>query len=153
MQYIIKFLGLALITAATTCLGFGYTANLKERISTLYWYKRAINILSEKIRFSSAELTKILCEIPLCNKYFSLTAPFSVILNDSGLNEGDKKLIYEFFEQIGMGDTEQQMKICALYESELNFRLNDAEKEYNDKSKIIKSLGFFAGLGIAIILI
>lgn len=153
MQYIVKFFGLALITAATTGIGIGLSNQLKNRVIALDWYVTGIKLMSDKIRYSSAELTKVVTGLPMSDKYFSVRQPFQIALKKSGLEETDEKVIYEFFGQLGMGDTEQQVKICAMYESELTARLNFAKQQHTEKSKMLKSLGFFGGLGIAIILI
>ncbi len=153
MQYIVKFFGLALITAATTGIGVTLSNELKHRVAALDWYVMSIHLIAGKIRYSSAELNKIISGLPMSQKYFSVLNPFKITLKESGLNSEDERIIYEFFSQLGMGDTEQQIKLCALYESELTDRLNTAKKQYTEKSKIMKSLGFFGGLGIAIILI
>lgn len=153
MQYIVKFLGLVLITAATTSIGIGLSNQLKNRVTALDWYVTSIQLMSEKIRYSSAELVKVVSGLPMSDKYFFVRNPFQIALRGSGLEEADEKVIYEFFGQLGMGDTEQQVKICDLYKSELSVRLNSAKQEFAEKAKMLKSLGFFGGLGIAIILI
>ena len=102
---------------------------------------------------SSAELAKILSEIPTHDTYFKVHSPFGVTVFQNGLNAEDITTINEFFSRLGMGDVTEQLNLCKMYTKEISYRYEDAKNEFKEKSKPIKTLGFFAGLGIAIILI
>ncbi len=153
MVFVIKIVGLILLTAAATLIGFNLSGNLKRRAETLNWYIRALGIIGDKIRYSSAELSKILDEIPAHDAYFLVNNPFGVTVFQNGLNSEDVATVDEVFSRLGMGDITEQLNLCEMYKKELTFRYDDARREYKEKSKPIKMLGFFAGLGISIILI
>ncbi len=153
MVFVIKAAGLISITAAATLIGFNLSGNLKKRAETLKWFVRAVEIIGDKIRYSSAELSKILDEIPAHDTYFKVLQPLKVKVLPNGLDTADIATIEEFFSRLGMGDVTEQLNICKMYTKELEFRYEDASREFGEKSKPIKTLGFFAGLGIAIILI
>lgn len=153
MVFVIKAAGLIFITAAATLIGFNLSGNLKKRAETLNWYVRTIGVIGDKIRYSSAELSKILDEIPAHDTYFTVQYPLKVKVVPNGLSTEDIATIEEIFSRLGMGDVTEQLNICKMYTKELQFRYEDAGREFKEKSKPIKTLGFFAGLGIAIILI
>lgn len=153
MVFLIKAAGLVLLTAAATLIGFNLSGNLKRRAETLNWYVKATGIIGDKIRYSSAELSKVLEEIPTHEAYFTVRYPFKVEVLANGLNAEDIATVNEFFSRLGMGDVAEQINLCKMYAKELMFRYEEARREFEEKSKPIKTLGFFAGLGIAIILI
>ena len=153
MVFVIKLVGLTLLTAAATLVGFNLSGNLKRRTETLNWFVRTVGIIGDKIRYSSAELSKVLDEIPVHDTYFEVLHPLKVKVLPNGLNTSDIETIEEFFSRLGMGDITEQLNICKMYTKELAFRYEDARREFIEKSKPIKALGFFAGLGISIILI
>lgn len=153
MVFVIKLVGLVFLTASATLIGFNLSGNLKRRAETLNWYVRAAGIIGDKIRYSSAELSKILDEIPAHDTYFRVHRPFRVEVFENGLNGEDIAAINDFLSALGMGDVTEQLNLCEMYKKELEFRYGDAKREFKEKSKPIKTLGFFAGLGISIILI
>ena len=153
MIAVVKLIGAAFITIAATLLGFNLSNKLKMRCETLNWYLQSVRIISDRIRYSSSELEKIVQELPAHKGYIEIHNPFSVTAQNEALKDDDMALINEFFSRLGMGDVTQQINICTMYAKEMEARYNDAQKEYKEKSKPIKSFGFLAGLGIAIILI
>ncbi len=153
MLFLIKFLGLCLIITATTVVGINKSRELSVRVSALEWYVKATGLIADRIRYSGDELTKVLLSLPEHQKYFSISSPFKVELKNNGLNTDDENAVQTFFGNIGLGDTEKQLNICSLYGKELSIRLDDARKDLSEKSKVFKSLGFFIGLGIVIILV
>lgn len=149
----VKLIGAALIIIAATLVGINTSNNLKQRVEVLNWYLRSVNIISDRIRYTALELEKIIKELPNVQTYINIYYPFKITAQNSALHNEDKALIDEFFDRLGGGDKRSQTDICSMYAKELEARLHQAQKEYSEKSKPIKSLGFFAGLGIAIIFI
>ena len=153
MTVVGKLIGAAFITIAATLLGFSLSNKLKMRCETLNWYLQSVRIISDRIRYSSSELEKIVLELPAYKGYLGIQYPFCVKAQNTALNSDDAALINEFFSRLGMGDVTEQINICTMYAREIEARYNDAQKEYQEKSKPIKSFGFLTGLGVAIILI
>lgn len=153
MHVIVKLIGAVFLTAAATLVGVVISDRLKNRINALNWYLRSTQIIADKIRFSAIEIRKITEALPCYDNYIKICEPFKVKAQNPFLNEGDASLINAFFAELGMGDTTEQINICNMYAKELEARYTLAQKEYSEKSKPIKSLGFFAGLGAAIVLL
>ncbi len=153
MTVVGKLIGAAFITIAATLLGFSLSNKLKMRSETLNWYLQSVRIISDRIRYSSSELEKIVLELPAYKGYLGIQYPFCVKAQNEALKSDDAALINEFFSRLGMGDVTEQINICTMYAREIEARYNDAQKEYQEKSKPIKSFGFLTGLGVAIILI
>ncbi len=153
MPFLIKIIGFVFIVCSTTLFGIGLSKGLKRRTQTLNWFVGAIDEIAEKIRYSSAELPQIISSIYKYDTYLSVDEPFFVRLKSTGLDKQDQTTVEEFFEGLGLGDGESQVKRCATYKRQLLRRLEDADRQYNEKSRLYTKLGFFSGLGIVIILI
>ena len=153
MPFVIKLSGFIFIVCATTLFGVALTRRLKLRLATLNWFVGAIDEIAEKIRYSSAELPYIVRSIYGYNNYFSVDEPFKVFLKNTGLDSDDTKVIEEFFSTLGMGDGESQVKRCEGYKRQLLRRLEHADKEFTEKSRLYTRLGFLGGIGIVVMLI
>ncbi len=153
MPFLIKISGLVFIVSATTLFGIELSLRLRRRVGAINWYIKAVSEIGEKIRYTSAELAPIIGSIYDHQKYLIVDEPFSVSLRETGLDDADKQIVNEFFSGLGSGDTEEEIKRCSLYKRTLEKQLTFAEKAAAEKSRVYKMLGFFGGLGIAIILI
>lgn len=65
----------------------------------------------------------------------------------------DISVLEEFFSSLGMGDTQSQIKRCETYLFLLRKKEEEADQMSKQKCSLYAKLGFFAGLGAAIILI
>ena len=153
MPFVIKILGFIFIVGATTLFGITLTQRLKLRLATLNWFVGATEEIAEKIRYSSAELPHIVRSIYGYDTYLIVDEPFRVTLKNTGLDSDDKRVIEEFFSTLGMGDSESQVKRCEVYKRQLLRRLEHADKEFHEKSRLYTRLGFLGGIGIVIVLI
>lgn len=153
MPFLIKVIGFCFIVCATTLFGISLSKDLKGRMQSLNWFVNLTDEVAEKIRYSSAELPQIVRSIYNYDTYLSVDEPFRVYLKNTGLDNDDKRMIEEFFAGLGLGDTESQIKRCGIYKRQLLRRYENADRQYTEKSKLYKKLGFFGGLTIVIILI
>lgn len=148
-----KTIGFILIVITGTAAGLNLSGKLKKRTIALKWYFLAINKIADKIGGTGAELYDIINTICGSTDYLVLKKPFAVDLKNTYLNTADRQAAEEFFAELGMGDSESQIKRCKIYANIFAQRLEAAEKEYNEKSKLYKMLGLFSGLSLAILLV
>ena len=153
MPFLIKMVGFCFIVGATTLFGISLSKDLKNRLQSLSWFLNLTDEIAEKIRYSSAELPQIIRGSYHYDTYLSVDEPFSIRLKNTGLDTEDKRTVEEFFAGLGLGDSESQIKRCGIYKRQLLRRFEDADKQYTEKSKLYKKLGFLGGLSIVIILI
>lgn len=67
-----------------------------------------------------------------------------------GLNESDKKLVCDFFSLLGTSDCDGQTAHCELYISLIKQLLSSQREEAAKKSKLMRLLGIFAGIGVGL---
>ena len=149
----LKIVGLCFTVASGLFMGLFLSNKLKQRFDTLNWYIKLCEKLSDKIRYSGAEIHKIVSSVSGSERYYTVEFPFLVTLKSNGLKMADELLVKDFFGELGSGDTETEIKRCTIFKKELISKLGIAEKEYKEKGKVYKSLGFLGGLLAAIIFI
>lgn len=86
---------------------------------------------------------------------------FSISWNNSidslpsyyGLSKDDKNIIKQFGNKLGATDIEGQTSHCEYFKNIFLARAEELHNEYLNKSKMYRSLGFFCGLALIIVLI
>ncbi|MBR6523682.1 MAG: stage III sporulation protein AB [Clostridia bacterium] len=71
----------------------------------------------------------------------------------TGLSPQDKEMLAEFSVKLGSYDSERQLDEIRLSKSRLEANLLQAKTDLNENSRIYRSMSFFAGVVIAILLI
>lgn len=81
-----------------------------------------------------------------CNEVDNLPASY-------GLKADDKELLKEFGRGLGVTDVEGQLAHCGLYKEIFTRRLNEVKEDRDKKVKLYRSLGIFAGISLALLII
>ena len=113
--------------------------SLNLRLKKLVAIKTAITDLKQRIRLTDTEIDKL------------ISVSFKNVKNIyANLEKSDAEIVENFFNDIGMSDTEAEVNRCDLYISLLDDRITDAEKKYRELSKLYKSIGFWGGAFVCI---
>lgn len=139
MTGLFKLSGFGLIIFTTCVLGFLKSESLNLRLKKLVAIKTAITDLKQRIRLTDTEIDKL------------ISVSFKNVKNIyANLEKSDAEIVENFFNDIGMSDTEAEVNRCDLYISLLDDRITDAEKKYRELSKLYKSIGFWGGAFVCI---
>ena len=137
-----KIFGFLATICATYSFGFLKSNELKQRSKKLHSFKKSVITLKEKIRTNSGEIENLLIgsfnEFPPDYRY---------------LEKEDTDILEDFFKDIGMSDTTTEYKRCELYISLLSQKAEDADRNFQELSKLYRSIGLFSGIFIFIILL
>ena len=137
-----KILGFAMIIFTTAAIGFSKSAELFRRCDKLGFVCKGVRTLKEHIRLHGGETDRLI------EKSFG-----KYPIDYTYLENGDVKLLEEFFAQLGMSDTTAEYERCELYVTLLEERLAEAQKKYRELGKLYKSVGVMAGIFICIFFI
>lgn len=77
----------------------------------------------------------------------------AVACSKKQLSKVDRELMLEFGSQLGKTDTQGQLSHLELYKTVFAKQLSSAEEEISKKSKLYKTMGFFVGSVIALMMI
>ncbi len=160
-----KLIGLILIVIA--CFGVGYylSLRLKNRFEFLSAFKDFLSNLETNIRYNSSEIFSLVkFSAPGCirdifteNNSENFTTYWSECISKLpkrfALKKDDLNLLYEFGRMLGTTDTEGEINHIKLYKELIESNINNSEKELKQKSKLMKLLGLFAGLSLALLLL
>lgn len=166
----LKVIGGILIVVSCTAGGFFFASALRLRQEFLKDFLSFLHALKIRLRYSSSD---ILTLIPQCSESRLLrpmalkmqqvtenTAFFILwkewiasIPKNMGLLPSDTKALTEFGSELGMTDVDGQLSHIDLYISVFEKNLASARENLNQKSKLYKSLGFFLGTSIALMIV
>ncbi len=167
MSLTIKIIGCILLIAASTLLGFKKSNKLHRRKELISIFLVFLDSLSTNIRYSTDELSVMLskCEDSfgrmIYNSYKETNGSFfnrwkQAVLSVSNAfspKYEDKQLLCSFGERLGLTDVEGQLKHIELYKSLAKAHLDDCNKDIAEKSRLYRTMGFFAGTAAALIII
>lgn len=161
----LKLTGLILIVIA--CFGAGYylSLRLKNRFEFLSAFKDFLSNLETNIRYNSSEIFSLvkasapdkIRELFSKNTSENFQTYWSECITNLpkryALKNDDINLLYEFGRMLGTTDTEGEINHIKLYRELIESNINNSEKELKQKSKLMKLLGLFAGLSLALLLL
>lgn len=164
---VLKIFGSVLVVAASFAIGCKLSHNLHRRRDFLKAFVTFISSLATSIRYSSADIFTL---VNSCTGDDNLSF---LLLNENDLDsfdtawknridnipkaisltKSDRQLLYEFGSQLGKTDIEGQLKHLELYKITFAKQLSSAEDAITQKSKLYKTMGFFAGTAAALMMI
>ncbi len=155
-----------MLVGAASGAGFMFSRRLYKRRDFLKSFVVFITSLATNIRYNSADIFTL---VTSCGKTESLShfvfddcgIPFEAQWRDKvdnipksySLDKSDRQLLYEFGSQLGKTDIDGQLKHLELYKITFSKQLSVAESAITQKSKLYKTMGFFAGTALALMMI
>ena len=146
----LKAVGVIVLIAACTAIGFKRSENLRVRHKKLSRFSVLLQDISDGIR-TGAELCNLFKEENALE-----LATFEKLTPEArpeGLSAKDIELLNNFFEGLGMGDVASQITRCETYLELIKKQEKEAAEQVKAKAGLYSRLGFFAGLFIAVMLI
>ncbi len=161
-----KLIGCLLVVCTGTMIGFVLSAKLYKRRDFLKSFTEFISLLATNLRYSSDDIFTLvnssaensnldLLHFSECNRPFDELWLDKVkqISFEIPLSKSDVSMLKDFGSQLGKTDTEGQLKHLELYEVSFSKQLASARDAITKKSKLYKTMGFFAGSAIALMMI
>lgn len=166
----VRVLGCLLIVISGSLGGIYFSSKLKSRVDFLKDFISFLKSLKIQLRYTSNDIFTIL---PMCTDSKILKPLFckmadrfdnnslSEIWNNSfteitktyGLNKSDINAITDFGLTLGKTDTEGQLSHIDLYTEIFTKAYENALSEQKTKSRLYKTMGFFLGTSIALMIV
>ena len=143
-----KVMGLLILFASSSLLGFLKAYNLKMRAEKLKEICLSFEMLGARIKAEKTELERA---VKLC--FFEETVYIKdnkATINSPLLEKGDISLIEEFFESFGRRDINSEYERIVLFTSLLQKQRKEAEERKEKLSRLYNSLGVLFGIFICI---
>ena len=171
----LKVLGVCLVVLSCTALGFERSLKLTRRLSGLRELQRMVLLIKGEISYRKEALPEALIRAA-----GRLTPPFSDFLRnvaeradaydgilfadifmqeaetafgDSALTKEDKEELRQLGQYLGYLDISQQENAMALFQQELERKIQAVQAEIPVKKRHYQSLGVLGGIFLAITLI
>ncbi len=164
MSFALKLSGaVALLLSGLFC-GIFLSDRLRRRRDLIRAFIELLSGLKTSIRYNSGELISLIkASAPNYIREFFMTdsVDFDFYWRNSvlkipkayALKSGDYELLYGFGKNLGATDIAGQIEHIELYTEFFKRALKNAEDEYRTKGRLYKTLGFFAGASLSIMLI
>ena len=163
----LKYIGIIALAACAALSGFYLSHLLNKRVTILSAMLLLIEDVSVQIRYKQADIFWVLKhaasmtfskDLPFKNKLCEIDgelneASVNKILHESGITEGDHKIIYEFFCGLGKSDVLGQLSHCDMYAKLLSEQIKIAKHEADDKGRLYRALSLFGSAAVVILLI
>lgn len=170
----IKIMGIILIVASSTVLGFSYGEKFKKRLKELKEFQRGVYVLKNEINFTHSLLPDAFnkvyekCEEPIAgifkeasdllfsNEENDVNSCFVQSINKNvdklSLTKDDISIFLDFTKSLGEMDIEGHNDMFVLTLENLGKAIQDAEYNLDKNVKMYRYLGFSFGAMIGIIL-
>ena len=162
-----KAVGCLLIIAVGTAAGFLFSQKLYKRREFLKNFVEFISSLETNLRFNSDDVYLLVntcaenCGIKTLFVDDNMHLSFEKAWNETvartakifPLAKSDVSLMKSFGTQLGKTDVEGQLKHLELYKVYFQKQLSDAQEAVGQKSKLYRTMGFFAGSAAALMMI
>ena len=164
MNWFLKLLLGVLLWAVAGVFGWQESYRLRLRVKQLEQLESIFQIFETEIRFGLTPISLILEHhretysfLETCSVFLSKGMSFSsawkqTILKTTGLRTEEKQLLLEFGNSFGKSDPAGQTELCGLTRCHLKRLREEAVVHYRSKGKLYRSLGFFCGAGIILVL-
>lgn len=157
----IKIICAALIVVSCSYVGVKMSNLLRMRVRALTEMLAAVGHIESFISTVRMPLSEIYHTLAgsrgNVGKFFSGLIPgesWAKRLDEMpGLSPQDKEILTEFSEKLGSFSSERQLDELKLSKTRLEAALSQAKIDMADNSRIYRSMSFFAGVVIAILLI
>lgn len=165
---IVKIIGAVILSLSGLAFGMYLASSLVKRKEFLCAFLEFITRLETHLRYDCDDIFSLVtrcCD----NKYLTfysfaennIIKPFGDVWEEKtnrlpkafSLSKEDKTVLLDFGKGLGTTDVSGQLKHLKLYKEKINFQLIDAQSKIDKKSRLYKTLGFFAGASVAIMIV
>ena len=159
----LKLFGALLLSLSGFALGCMFVQRLKLRRSFFREFSVFLNDLSTSMRYRSESIIEL---VNSCGELFCISSeeafkPFSEIWQNQikafpkrwRLKSEDMAMLKEFGDGLGITDAEGQLSHIELYKTMFAKQQKEAEDDISQKAKLYKTLGLFAGVSTALMLL
>lgn len=138
-----------LVTLCCGAAGMNLAFRLKRRVKSLIEFEFTIDAVAVYIRMSNSDIDVILGE----------TLPQGVEFDGRGLlaenslclNGEDRQIITAFLADLGMTDTESELKRCASYKDLIIAQRKKAQQDAEERYKLFLVCGWLTGIILSLL--
>ena len=143
-MWILKIIGSLLFIFCCGMAGMRLALRLKTRVKSLIETEFAIDSICVYIRMSNCDIDVILADaLP---KGMEFDGQGLIAENFLCLNEEDRAIITAFLADIGMTDTESELKRCASYKDLVIAQRKKAQQDAEERYRLFLICGWLTGI-------
>ena len=159
-----KLFGAGMILLCCTLCGFYCSYKLSLKLNFLNSLIDFLSRLETNIRYFGDDVFKLIslsAPSSLSEYFLEKKTPFNTYWDNAvqkltkaySISSEIKHNLTEFGRMLGSTDVEGQIKHIGVYKSVFTTSLDNFQKEYKTKARLYKTLGFFAGAVLALLIL
>ena len=159
-----KLFGAGMILLCCTLCGFYYSYKLSLMLNFLNGVIDFLSRLETNIRYFGDDVFKLIrlsAPTSLSEYFYEKKTPFNTYWDNAvqklakaySVSPEIKHNLTEFGRMLGATDVEGQIKHIGVYKSVFTTERDNFQKEYKTKARLYKTLGFFAGAVLALLIL
>ena len=148
-MWILKITGSLLIIFCCGIVGMKLALKLKKRVKSLIEVEFAIDAICIYIRMSNCDIDVILADTLPCGMVFD--GQGLIADNSLCLSEEDRALITAFLCDIGMTDTESELKRCASFKDLIVAQRKKAQQDAEERYRLFSICGWLTGIILSLL--
>lgn len=167
----IKMLGIILVIISGSAGGYFASVRLSRKVRFIEEFLEFVQRVKNEIRYTRRPIAEIVQNHVKSSQFYSYIktclelnkkgVPFPTAWknafypckDETGITSELFRLITDFGENIGSGDTEAQINYCEYTSDSVKIQLDSAKKDRETKGKLYKILGTCAGAIAALVFI
>ncbi|MCQ2454671.1 MAG: stage III sporulation protein AB [Clostridia bacterium] len=147
-----KAVGFCFLAFSGFGIGVYKSSDLKKKRDNMLDFCLGLKSLAEEIRISAEEI------FPLVKRAFSEYSLFDITTEKIRVKSGaflrkDEEKANEFLMQLGTSDKKGECEKISAYGDLFYERYQELNKEYGQKSKVYKTVGFCVGVTLGLFII
>lgn len=157
---LLRLMGCLLLVTAATATGFALSGRLKRRLVFLERVGSFLNSLKTRLRYQGGDICTL---VNACADESGLTIhvettdePFTQkwtqAVETLSLCKEDVDFLVELGSRLGATDLDGQLSHLSLMQVRLDTLIQESRERIANQSRIYKTMGFFAGVSAAILL-
>ncbi len=163
----VKLLGIIFIVSACVLWGTGKSAKLRNSVTECDRTSRMLESISIMIRYNNYEITRILREVSSeknCPQYIRCASElmdngidfhlaWREAVENSVADISERELMLRFGNELGLSDTEGQMKLIEGVLAEISDIKAERADSYKRYGRVYRSVGLLFGLMAGVLII
>lgn len=151
-MFTVKITGIILLVAVCSMWGFLKSFSLNARCKKMSAFCDGLDTLYVHIEQGGCELDAAI-KNSFCKCDFITVEKGKALCKDSDLTFDDKAVINDFLSSLGKSAKKAECDRIISFSHSIKKRLNDAECDAVQKSKLFKTFGVCIGLALGVLLI
>lgn len=145
-----KILGALFIITSSVLSSYFYEKRLSYVINELKEIEKFVSYISNQIEYFSLSLNEIYRRYGSDCKTLSLLAEKKRI---DYLGDDIEEALFQCFDKLGTGFKDEELKRLLVLNNFISAKIHELESAYKERTRVFRTIAFFVGFSVVILLV